>query len=293
MEKKVNTRSLSEFNNDLKLKGFNVFQIEDDANGVRNYSRKDFYKICLTTGQSIINYADRSFDMKGTILFFANPKVPYSWETISRTYVGYTCLFSEDFYKPSDRTESLQHSPLFKMGGTPIFHITEEKREFLNGIFRNMIAEQSTDYAFKDDLIRNYVNLIIHEALKLQPAEDFEKVKNAAHRITNVFLELLERQFPIEGTDRPLQLRTAQDYATHLNLHINYLNRAVKETTGKSTTTHLSERIVSEAKALLLHTDWNVADIAYALGFEYPTYFNNFFKRLTGTNPKSLRPAEV
>ena len=293
MEKKENSRAVSAFNNELKLKGFNVFQIEDDSNVVRIYSRKDFYKICLTTGQSIINYADRSFDMKGTILFFANPNVPYSWETISRTYVGYTCLFSEDFYKPSDRTESLQHSPLFKIGGTPIFHITEEKREFLNAIFRNMIAEQSTIYPFKDDLIRNYINLIIHEALKLQPAEDFDQVKNAAHRITNVFLELLERQFPIEGTGRPLQLRTAQDYATNLNLHVNYLNRAVKQTTGKSTTKHISERIASEAKALLLHTDWNVADIAYALGFEYPTYFNNFFKRITGTNPMSLRPAEV
>ncbi|MCD9018869.1 helix-turn-helix domain-containing protein [Parachryseolinea silvisoli] len=293
MGKKENSLSVSDFNNELKLKGFNVFQIDDDSNVIRNYSRKDFYKICLTTGQSIINYADRSFDMKGTILFFANPNIPYSWETISRSYVGYTCLFSEDFYKPSDRSESLQHSPLFKIGGTPIFHISEEKREFLNGIFKNMIAEQGTTYAFKDDLIRNYINLIIHEALKLQPAEEFEQVKNAAHRITNVFLELLERQFPIESTDRPLQLRTAQHYATNLNLHVNYLNRAVKETTGKATTTHISERIVSEAKALLLHTDWNVADIAYALGFEYPTYFNNFFKKMTGTNPMSLRPAEV
>jgi AraC family transcriptional regulator, transcriptional activator of pobA len=293
MEKKTSERSVSAFNNELKLKGFNIFQIEEDSNATREYSRKDFYKICLTTGESVINYADRSFVMKGTILFFANPNVPYSWETISRTYAGYTCLFSEDFYKPSDRTESLQHSPLFKIGGTPIFHISEEKREFLNGIFRNMIAEQSTDYAFKDDLIRNYINLIIHEALKLQPASDFDQVKNASHRITNVFLELLERQFPIESNSRPLKLRTAQDYATALNLHVNYLNRAVKETTGKSTTTHISERIANEAKALLLHTDWNVADIGYALGFDYPTYFNNFFKRVTGTNPTSLRPAEV
>lgn len=293
MEKKIVGRSVSAFNNELKLKGFNVFQIEEDSNGVREYSRKDFYKICLTTGESIINYADRSFVMKGTILFFANPNVPYSWETVSRSYVGYTCLFSEDFYKPSDRSESLQQSPLFKIGGTPIFEISEQKREFLNGIFRNMIAEQNTNYAFKDDLIRNYINLIIHEALKLQPAENFDQVKNAAHRITNVFLELLERQFPIESISRPLKLRTALDYATALNLHVNYLNRAVKEITGKSTTTHISERIASEAKALLLHTDWNVADIAYALGFDYPTYFNNFFKRITGTNPTSLRPAEV
>src|SRR5688500_18263262 len=105
MEKKGNERSVSAFNNELKLKGFNAFQIEDDSHGVREYSRKDFYKICLTTGESIINYADRSYVMKGTILFFANPNVPYSWETISRSYVGYTCLFSEDFYKLSDRTE--------------------------------------------------------------------------------------------------------------------------------------------------------------------------------------------
>ncbi|HEY5823400.1 MAG TPA: helix-turn-helix domain-containing protein [Cyclobacteriaceae bacterium] len=293
MENKIVERSVSAFNNELKLKGFNVFQIEEDSNGVHEYSRKDFYKICLTTGESLINYADRSFSMKGTILFFANPNVPYSWETISRSYVGYTCLFSEDFYKPSDRTESLQQSPLFKIGGTPIFEISEEKREFLNGIFRNMMAEQNTNYAFKDDLIRNYINLIIHEALKLQPADNFDQVKNAAQRITNVFLELLERQFPVESTSRPLKLRTAQDYATTLNLHVNYLNRAVKEITGKSTTTHIGERIASEAKALLLHTDWNVADIGYALGFEYPTYFNNFFKRVTGTTPTSIRPTEV
>jgi AraC family transcriptional activator of pobA len=286
-------RPMSDFNNELKLKGFNVFQIEDDSNITRVYSRKDFYKICLTTGKSIIHYADRSYETKGTVLFFANPHVPYSWETISRSYVGYTCLFSEGFYKPADRFGSLQHSPLFKIGGTPVLNLSVEKREFLNGIFKNMIAEQSSDYVHKDDLIRNYINVILHEAMKLQPNEDFDNVRNAAHRITNVFLELLERQFPIENADRPLQLKAAQDYATILNLHVNYLNRAVKEITGKSTTTHITERMASEAKAMLLHTDWNVAEIAYALGFEYPSYFNNFFKRITGTNPMSLRPADV
>ena len=137
------------------------------------------------------------------------------------------------------------------------------------------------------------INLIIHEALKLQPSEHYDQHKNAASRLTSVFLELLERQFPIESADNPLQLKTAQDYANHLNVHVNYLNRAVKEVTGKPTTTHITERIASEAKALLQHTDWNISDIAYALGFDYPTYFNNFFKKLTGTNPKMLRLQQV
>lgn len=287
-----NKRSVSDFNNELKLKGFNVFQIEGDGNATRIYSRKDFYKICLTTGISIIHYADKSYEQEGTVLFFGNPHIPYSWETISTSYVGYTCLFSEEFLK-SDRSESLQHSPLFKIGGTPILRITEQQREFLNTLFRKMIEEQHTDYTYKDDLIRNYINLLIHEALKLQPSENFDQHRNASSRITSVFLELLERQFPIEDAERPLQLKTAHDYAKKLNVHTNHLNRAVKEVTGKATTAHISERIIGEAKALLLHTDWNIADIAYALGFEYPTYFNNFFKKITGTNPKSLRTQEV
>jgi AraC family transcriptional activator of pobA len=286
-------RSVSPFNNDLKLKGFNVFQIEDDSQATRFYSRKDFYKICLTTGRSIIHYADRSFEADGTILFFGNPHVPYSWETISTAYVGYTCLFSEEFLNTSERNDILQQSPFFKIGGTPILSITEQQRGFLNTLFQRMIDEQNSHYPFKDDLIRNYINLILHEAMKLQPSDNFDQHKNAASRITSVFLELLERQFPIESADKPLKLRTAQDYAQNLSLHTNYLNRAVKEVTGKPTTTHIAERIISEAKALLQHTDWNIADIAYALGFEYPSYFNNYFKRMTGTNPTALRGLEV
>lgn len=292
MKNKI-VRSVSDFNSELKLRGFNVWQIESDGNATKVYSRKDFYKICLTTGKSIIHYADRSFEAEGTVLFFGNPHVPYSWETVSTTYVGYTCLFSEDFLKVSERDDMLHQSPFFKIGGTPILTITEQQRDFLNTFFVKMIEEQQSDYAFRDDLIRNYINLILHEAMKLQPSQNFDQHKNAASRVTAVFLELLERQFPVESPEQPLQLKTAQDYAESLSLHTNYLNRMVKEVTGKPTTVHIAERIVNEAKALLQHTDWNIADIAYALGFEYPSYFNNYFKRMTGTKPSALRTIEV
>lgn len=291
--KKAALRPVSSFNSELKLKGFNVFQIEADGDATRTYSRKDFYKICLTTGKSIIHYADKSFEAEGTVLFFGNPHIPYSWETISTRYTGYTCLFSEDFLQVSDRDEMLQQSPFFKIGGTPILLITEEQRDFLITMFIKMIEEQHSDYAFRDALIRNYINLILHEAMKLQPSDNFDQHKNAASRVTAVFMELLERQFPIESPEKPLKLKTAQDYAESLSLHTNYLNRMVKEVTGKPTSSHISERIISEAKALLQHTDWNIADIAYALGFEYPSYFNNYFKRLTGTRPSALRAPMV
>lgn len=286
-------RIISGFNTELKLKGFKAFQIDEDSNATRTYSRKEFYKICLTTGKSRIHYADRSFEQNGTILFFGNPHIPYSWETLSTAYAGYTCLFSEEFMNQSERSRSLLQSPFFKIDGTPVLELSEEQRLFLNTLFLKMIEEQESDYIYKDELIRNYISLIIHEALKLQPSANYNQTKKAAARITSVFLELLERQFPIETSDHPLQLKSAQDYAQYLNVHTNYLNRAVKEVTGKSTTAHITERIIVEAKALLLHTDWNIAEIAYSLGFEYPTYFNNFFKKLTGTNPKSLREALV
>ena len=292
MQNKV-TRSVSPFNNELKLSGFNVFQIESDGSATRIYSRKDFYKICLTTGQSIIHYADRSFETEGTVLFFGNPHIPYSWETISTEYVGYTCLFSEAFFNLSERAESLQKSPLFKVGGTPVLNISTEQRSFLNVIFQKMIEEQQSDYVHKADLMRNYIHLILHEALKLQPAENYYQHQNAASRITQVFLELLERQFPIESVDKPLSLKTPQDFANSLAVHVNHLNRSVKEITGKSTSKHISARIITEATALLLHTNWNIAEVAYALGFEYPSYFNNYFKRVTGKIPSAVRTEMV
>jgi len=278
----------SDFNSELKLKGFKAYEVDGTAAG-HSYSRKDFYKISMTSGKYLFHYADRSFETDESILFFGNPRIPYSCEVIKPTPDGYACLFTEDFLKLSDRTESLLQSPLFTIGGTPILTLSKVQKKSMVDIFQKMIAEQDSNYAFKDELIRNYLGLIIHEALKMQPPESSPKDKNAAQRITSVFLELLERQFPIESVEHPLQLKTAQDFASNLSVHVNHLNSSVKEITGKSTTTLITDRIIHEAKALLQHTNWSVAEIAYALGFEYPTYFNNFFKKKTGQIPKSVR----
>lgn len=274
---------------DLKLKGFKVYEIETAISPVPKYSRRDFYKICMISGKTLIHYADKGIELNDTFLFFANPHIPYSSEVLCEAQTGFACLFTEEFLKTHDRSESLQQSPLFKLGGTPLFTLEKDQKEFITTIFRKMLTEQDADYVYKDELIRNYINLITHEALKLEPSVNFFKHKNASSRITSLFLELLERQFPIESHERPLVLKTAQDYAARLSVHVNHLNRSVREVTGKSTTTLITERIIIEAKALLQHTDWSIGDIAYGLGFEYPTHFNNYFKKVTGTVPKSVR----
>jgi AraC-like DNA-binding protein len=121
------------------------------------------------------------------------------------------------------------------------------------------------------------------------PAEHFSQFTSASLRITTLFLELLERQFPVENHYSPLMLKTAGDYADRLSIHVNYLNRSVKEVTGQSTTAHIGRRVTAEAITLLQHTDWPTAHIAYALGFEYTNYFNKFFKKMTGKVPKAYR----
>lgn len=274
---------------DLKLKGFKIYEIDSGFKAVPSFNRRDYYKISLNTGHIVIRYGDQLFETEGTILFFGNPHIRYAWDVFEPAQNGYACVFSEEFLKIGERNPSLHESPLFKIGALPVYQLNEEQAAFTTLIFKKIKAEQEADYAFKDELIRNYIYLILHEALKIQPTVTGYRHQSAASRITSMFLELLERQFPIESKERPLVLRTPNDYAQKLSLHINHLNKAVREVTGKPITAHITERIISEAKALLQHTDWSIADVGYALGFEYPSYFNNYFKRSTGNVPKSIR----
>jgi AraC family transcriptional activator of pobA len=253
------------------------------------YNRRDYYKIWSIKGPAKLHFADRSVDINRSALIFSNPLVPYSLESFSNDRSGYMCVFTDEFLKTKERLDSIQESPLFKVGSDQVFFPDETQLSFIHVLYSKMVAELNSNYVYKYDVIRNYVNLMIHEGMKMQPAMSDIQYNNAASRIASLFLELLERQFPIDSPHFVLKLRKANDYAESLSIHVNHLNNAVREITGKTTTTHITERIVSEAKALLRHTNWSIADIAYCLGFEYSSYFNNFFKKNTGVTPLSLR----
>ena len=80
--------------NDLKLKGFKAYRIETSVHPIPNNSRPDFYKVCLVTGNSHIQYADKEIIVDGPYLFFGNPHIPYSSEVISGKLPGYACLIT-------------------------------------------------------------------------------------------------------------------------------------------------------------------------------------------------------
>jgi AraC family transcriptional activator of pobA len=255
-----------------------------------SYNRRDFYKITLTMGgNSQLYYANRGIEINRPALVFTNPQVPYSWEGDHNNGIGYFCVFTNQFLHDNNRMESLDESNLFKPGGNPVYFLSDEQATYIHGIFNRILQEVETEYIYKYDLIRNHLNLLIHEAIKMQPAVGYFTPQNAASRIAKLFTTLLDKQFPVDSPQYSLGLKKASDYADKLAIHVNHLNAAVREVTGKSTTAHINERVLTEARSLLTHTDWSIADIARSLGFDYASYFNNFFKKHTGHTPLTLR----
>lgn len=269
---------------------FNVFNFRDCVEGKTvEYNRRDFFKIALMQGDYLYHYADKSLAVSGSTLLFFNPDIPYTFEASTADIVGgYFCIFREPFFTEHYRS-GIRNLPMFAPGGKPGYPLDTTQAEEVNKIFMKMQQELASDYVYKFDLIRNYITELIHYALKLKPEEILNPHIDANTRITAVFNELLERQFPIENSNQRFKLRSAKDFADQLAIHVNHLNRAIRLTTGKTTTAHISERLTAEAMALLKHTDWNISEIGYCLGFEDHTHFNQFFKKQTNTSPSAYR----
>lgn len=270
---------------------FNVFRLEDciGAHGRPVvYSRRDFYKISLMRGRNLYHYANKSIEIDRPTLIFFNHHVPYNWEPLGDDQTGYFCIFKEAFFSEKLRG-GMNALPMFAPGGKPAYPLDETQEAYVVSVFQKMREEIGSDYKFKYDLIRNYVTELIHYALKIQPTETLYHHSDANARITAIFTELLERQFPIESPAQRFSLRSAKDFADQLAVHVNHLNRAIKVTTGKTTTHYIAERVTAEAKTLLRHTNWNISEISYTLGFEEPAHFNNFFKKHTSLTPSAFR----
>lgn len=271
---------------------FNVFNVNDLMSRIRNkpfmpYNRRAYYKINLINGRNRAEYADRVIDIEKNALLFATPKVPYHWLPLDFEQAGHFCLFSAEFL--NGHGVSLDDLPIFKAGGYPVFELSDDEAKKIKEIFLKMHEEIASEYVFKYDLLRNYVLELIHFGQKLQPASSLYTAQNSSTRVSSLFVELLERQFPIESPGQILKLRTAKDYADRLAVHVNHLNKLLKEATGKTTTDLIAGRIIKEAKILLKQTDWNISEIAFSLGFDEVAHFSNFFKKQTQLAPLRFR----
>lgn len=290
------TRNLNHVPENLKsgVGHFNVFQLDEFASDNPKpmpFNRRDYYKISLVKGSAKVHYADKIIPVEKQVLVFSNPRIPYSWEKKDKCLTGYFCVFTEAFFH---QYGSVLKYPVFLPNGIPALTLTDDQAAKFEAIFKRMFDEISSDYTYKFDVLRNLTVEMIHEAMKLQPMTfEEEHSSNASGRITGFFTELLERQFPIENENQQIVLRSASEFAEQLNIHVNHLNRALKETLQKTTTELISERILQEAKILLQHTNWNIAEIGRSLGFEETAHFSNFFKKNTSISPGTFRKRSI
>jgi len=269
---------------------FNVFKLDpfvgSNARPVP-YQRRDYYKIMLIIGESKVHFADRVVEVKKQALSFSNPQIPYKWEHLDTVRSGVFCVFNQHFFQ---QYGNLSQYDVFQPGGTHVFELTDEQVESVTAIYKRMFEEINSEYIHKYDVLRTLVFELLHFAMKMQPLTITDRHPiNASQRISTLFLELLERQFPIDDSHQSVQLRSASDFAKQLNVHVNHLNRSVKEITEKTTSQLIGERVLQEAKTLLKRSDWNVSDISYALGFKEVTHFNNFFKKNVELSPLKFR----
>jgi AraC family transcriptional activator of pobA len=272
---------------------FSAWRLEEflsdlDLMGV--YSRKDFYKITLTTGPATYYCADQRLVLGPgeRALVFTNTHVPYTWEVPETAACrGYCCVFTEDFLPDHTHARPAQW-PVFAPNHPAFFRLTEEQYAAFGRLFEQMLTEQESSYPHRYELLYHYLMACIHSALKLTPKDDTLGL-TAATRLAAAFSVLLAQQYPIVTPARHLTLRTPLAFAEALSVHVNYLNRQLKVATGKTTRQLLAERLVQEARTLLRHTNWPVSTIGYCLGFEEPTHFAQFFRRHSGLTPSQVR----
>ena len=150
----------------------------------------------------------------------------------------------------------------------PVFELTDEQLEDIKQIYRKMQTELVSDYAQKYDLLINLVCDLLHYTFKMKPASKAEKQANASQRITHIFPELLE-----------------------LSVHVNHLNRAVKEITEKRHRRSLRNVYCRRQRFCegipngmfpKLSTHWS----------KEATHFNNFFRKNMQMTPMRFREME-
>lgn len=253
------------------------------------FHRQAFYKISLSHGESHVEFADHAVEVGPDTLFLATPRTAYRWTVHGEALTGYFCIFTEEFLLPAKGGMRVEELPVFRPGVHPAIRVSGAECAAVEAIFEKMIREMATDYAYKYDLLRIYLELI-HFAQKLQPAPALAPaLPPAATRVADQFAGLLERQFPPQGPSPGPRLRTAKDYADQLAVHVVHLNRLLKEATGHTTTALIANRVAQEAKLLLKQTTRNVSEVADQLGFTDAAHFCTFFKRQTGLTPGDFR----
>ena len=141
---------------------------------------------------------------------------------------------------------------------------------------KKITEEQKSVKAFKWQKIHSLINLVYIEMTRIFNPK--EKINNGTYLSkAEKFEELIDKHYKT--------MKYVRDYAGKLNITEKHLNRICRDCYNKTSTQLIAERIVLEAKRMLIYGKWNVTEIGAELGYNDPSYFVRFFKKNTGLTP--------
>lgn len=253
-------------------------------------NRRDFFKIFhMTSGTGVLTIGLHQYEMGPGSIAFLHPDEIMSWQTTSLETGGHFCLIHPKYFEhDAEHVRQLfRNFPYFK-AQKAVIQLTTAQSETINLYFKNMLEEERQTNEDKKQAILIHLQMILIESQRAGRALAVTEVPENYNYIYK-FLTLLESNFQLEEKGVTVKHKTASEFADQLHVHPNYLNSLVKQQTGKTLRDHIQERILYEAKSLLLQTDWDINNIGYGLGFSGPAAFTSFFKKKENLSPSAYR----
>ena len=251
--------------------------------------RRDFYKVFhISAGTGILTVGLHKYEMQTNQIAFVHPDAIMSWQTTSVETGGHFCLIHPDYFEGYSHVAKLFRTYPFFLEDNAVIKLPNNVSVSINTNFSSILSEERSTNEDKKDAIILHLQMLLLEAKRAGKNIAHTPVSESYSYIHN-FLSLLETNFQIHHKNTVVRLKTASEFAEELHLHPNYLNNLVKTQTGKTLSNHIQERLMYEAKALLIKTDWDISSISYSLGFSNQAAFTSSFKRMERITPSRFR----
>ncbi|HSZ24540.1 MAG TPA: helix-turn-helix domain-containing protein [Cytophagaceae bacterium] len=270
---------------ELKDKDFDFFQFEyfaKDIEHLKKSHRHEFHAFIFInsgSGSQVIDFVE--YDLIPYRFFYIRYSQIHAWKTLKQVK-GYIVLFTDDFYNAIYTGNKLITSDRLLSELTTFTDVPKNRFQELNLFFQRMEYEFSNKYPEWNLISCLLLKMIVLEVKRLSKnnSSTNEKFKRS-HEIVNLYREYINESF--------IELKKPKDYAEKLNITANYLNGICKEITGKPAGQLIKERILLEAKRLILHTQLTIEEISNQLGFDDKSHFGKYFKKQEGISPDNFR----
>jgi len=246
-----------------------------------------FYRISLKWGgEGTIMYGRTEYDYSDGIWLFFSPNQIVALSGVSN-WSGYAILVHPSFFENHPFAQRIRQYPFFEYAVHEALHVSDQEKQILIDIFEKFYQEyHNSEATFSADILISYIELMLGYADRYHKRQ-FQTREKVLNGTLQRFEELMQTFF-LKRQYQELGQPKVEYFAQALNLSPSYLSDLMKEYTGKTTLTHIHDRLIEEAK-ILLSQDYSVSQVAYDLGFEYPQYFSRFFKNKTNHSPSDYR----